>query len=224
MVGWFTGEGRTRTRMSAPGKRGNWRRATRAGRPEPKGRAGRSSSGRGVCPTLDSPRWALHPRRCANSRPSGEAPSSHKNFRGWEPHISRRPRCSGRRPCLPGSRLPPRLPLHRRNERHLSSRPLFRNAGSLESSVTQGSLSSIQIAFSGAKPVGSSSDAMVTSIHSAVVDSRKNKCVPQHAAKDRSRSAWATSLVSPRVTRNAWGRTEPHVTNGAPELRRQSMQ
>jgi hypothetical protein len=182
MVGWFTGGGGGGERERPQQKGEFWRRATRAGRPEPKGRAGRSSSGGVLCPTLDSPRRALHLRRCANSRPSRAVRRLHTKISG----PTNRAISDGFRQC---GGTPPCLSLRRRNDLHAPSRPLFRNAGSLESSVTQGSLSSIQIAFSGAKPAGSSSDAIVTSIHSAVVDSRKKRCVPQHAAKDRSRSA-----------------------------------
>ena len=58
---------------------------------------------------------------------------------------------------------------------------LFGNDGSALSIVTQGNLSSSQIAFSGANGAGSSSDAIVTSIVSESLLSSINKCVPQHA-------------------------------------------
>src|SRR5205823_13974747 len=80
---------------------------------------------------------------------------------------------------------------------------LFGKEGSDSSSVTQGNLSSSQIAFSGANGAGSSSDAMVTSIVSESLLSSINKCVPQHAAKERIRLAWVILRGSPRVTRRS---------------------
>src|SRR6266498_3951344 len=102
--------------------------------------------------------------------------------------------------------------------------PLFGNFGSDSSRVTHGNLSSSQIAFCGANGAGSSSDAIVTSIISESLVSSKNKCVPQHEAKQRIRFACAILRGSPFVmTRSSRG-TDPQVTYGAPALRRQSMQ
>src|SRR4029453_14184067 len=101
---------------------------------------------------------------------------------------------------------------------------LFWNDGSDSSSVTQGNLSSSQIAFCGANGVGSSSDAIVTSIVSESFASSKNKWVPQHAAKERIRFACAILRGSPFVMRRSLRGTDPQVTNSAPALRRQSMQ
>ena len=98
------------------------------------------------------------------------------------------------------------------------------NDGIDSSMTTHGNLSSSQIAFCGANGVGSSSDAIVTSIVSESLLPSKNKCVPQHAANERIRSACAILRGSPFVTtKSAWG-TDPQVTYGAPALRRQSMQ
>jgi hypothetical protein len=68
---------------------------------------------------------------------------------------------------------------------------VFWNIGSDSSSLTHGNLSSSQIVFSGANGVGSSSDAIVTSIASESLVSSKNKCVPQHPANERIRFAYA---------------------------------
>ncbi len=76
---------------------------------------------------------------------------------------------------------------------------LFGKDGSDSSSLTQGNLSSSQIAFCGANGAGSSSDAIVTSTVSESLVSSKNKCVPQHAAKQRIRFACAILRGSPRV-------------------------
>ena len=89
---------------------------------------------------------------------------------------------------------------------------LFGNDGSDSSIVTQGNLSSSQIAFFGANGAGSSSDAIVTSIVSESLFSSKNKCVPQHAANERIRFACAILRGSPFVmTRSSRG-TAPQVT------------
>src|ERR1700742_2953201 len=63
------------------------------------------------------------------------------------------------------------------------------NDGSDSSITTHGNLSSRKITFCGAKGVGSSSDAIVTSIISESFVSSRNKCVPQHPAKERIRFA-----------------------------------
>jgi hypothetical protein len=63
------------------------------------------------------------------------------------------------------------------------------NDGIDSSITTHGNLSSRKIAFCGANGVGSSSDAIVKSIVSESFASSKNKCVPQHAAKERIRFA-----------------------------------
>ncbi len=89
---------------------------------------------------------------------------------------------------------------------------LFGNDGSDSSMVTQGNLSSSQIAFCGAKGDGSSRDAIVTSIVSESLASSKNKCVPQHAAKERIRFACAILRGSPFVTDRSSRGTDPHVT------------
>src|SRR5436305_15165601 len=89
---------------------------------------------------------------------------------------------------------------------------LFGNDGSDSSSVTQGNLSSSQIAFSGANGPGSSSDALVRSIVSESLLSSINKCVPQHAAKELIRLAWVLLRDSPRVIRRSSRGTAPQVT------------
>src|SRR5882724_5839857 len=89
---------------------------------------------------------------------------------------------------------------------------LFWKEGSDSSSLTQGNLSSSQIAFCGANGAGSSSEAIVTSIVSESFVSSKNKCVPQHAAKERIRFACATLRGSPFVTTRSSRGTDPHVT------------
>ena len=89
---------------------------------------------------------------------------------------------------------------------------LFGNDGSDSSIVTQGNLSSSQIALCGANGVGSSSDAIVTSIVSESLVSSINKCVPQHAAKERIRFACAILRGSPFVTDRSSRRTHPQVT------------
>jgi hypothetical protein len=101
---------------------------------------------------------------------------------------------------------------------------LFGNDGSDSSIVTQGNLSSSQIAFCGANGAGSSSDAIVTSTVSESLLSSTNKCVPQHGAKERMRFACAILRDSPFVVRRSSRRTDPQVTYGAPALRRQSTQ
>jgi hypothetical protein len=88
---------------------------------------------------------------------------------------------------------------------------VFWNIGSDSSSLTHGNLSSSQIAFCGAKGVGSSSDAIVTSIMSESLVSSKNKCVPQHAANERIRFACAILRGSPRVTTRSSRGTDPQV-------------
>src|SRR4029077_2997342 len=94
----------------------------------------------------------------------------------------------------------------------------FWNIGSDSARVTRGDLSWSQIAFSGANGVGSSSDAIVTSIMSDSLVSSKNKCVPQHAAKERIRSACAILRDSPLVMIKSLRGTDPQVTYGAPAL------
>jgi len=89
---------------------------------------------------------------------------------------------------------------------------LFGNDGSDSSIVIQGNLSSSQIAFCGANGVGSSSDAIVTSIVSESLVSSKNKCVPQHAAKERIRFACAILRGPPFVTTRSSRGTDPQVT------------
>src|SRR5205809_4852837 len=59
---------------------------------------------------------------------------------------------------------------------------------------------------------GSSSDAIVTSIISESLLSSKNKCVPQHAAKQRIRFACAILRASPFVTDRSSRGTDRHVT------------
>ena len=71
------------------------------------------------------------------------------------------------------------------------------NDGIDSSMTTQGNLSSRKIVFCGANGVGSSSDAIVKSIVSESLLSSKNKCVPQHAANERIRFAYANF---PRLT------------------------
>ena len=89
---------------------------------------------------------------------------------------------------------------------------LFWNEGSDSSILTQGNLSSSQIAFCGANGAGSSSDAIVTSIVSESFVSSINKCVPQHGAKERIRLACAILRGSPRVIRRSSRGTAPQVT------------
>src|SRR5437899_4602076 len=89
---------------------------------------------------------------------------------------------------------------------------LFWNDGRDSSILTHGNLSSSQIAFSGANGAGSSSDAIVTSIVSESLLSSINKCVPQHAAKERIRLAWVILRGSPRVIRRSSRGTAPQVT------------
>jgi hypothetical protein len=101
---------------------------------------------------------------------------------------------------------------------------IFGNEGSDSSIVTHGNLSSSQITFCGANGAGSSSDAIVTSIASESLLSSKNKCVPQHAAKERIRFACAILRGVPFVTTRSLRGTDPQVTWDAPALRRQSMQ
>jgi hypothetical protein len=117
----------------------------------------------------------------------------------------------------------------RRFQGHYSSRSypafgVFWNIGSDSSSLTHGNLSSSQIVFCGANGTGSSSDAIVTSTASESLLSSKNKCVPQHAAKERIRFACAILRGSPFVTTRSSRGTDPQVMYGAPALRRQSMQ
>src|SRR5262245_64686569 len=86
------------------------------------------------------------------------------------------------------------------------------NDGIDSSITTHGSLSSRKIAFCGANGVGSSSDAIVKSIVSESLLSSKNRCVPQHAANERIRFAYAILRGSPFVmTKSARG-TDPHCT------------
>ena len=98
------------------------------------------------------------------------------------------------------------------------------NDGIDSSITTHGNLSSRKIAFCGANGVGSSSDAIVRSIISDSLLSSKNKCVPQHAANERSRFVYAILRGSPFVRIRSLRGTDPHCTYGAPALRRQSMQ
>src|SRR3954468_24613905 len=89
---------------------------------------------------------------------------------------------------------------------------LFGKDGSDSSITTHGNLSSSQIAFCGANGVGSSSDGIVTSLISESFASSKNKCVPQHPAKQRIRFACATLRSSPLVTTRSLRGTDPQVT------------
>ncbi len=89
---------------------------------------------------------------------------------------------------------------------------LFANDGSDSSIVTQGNLSSSHIALCGANGAGSSSDAIVTSTASESLASSENKCVPQHAAKERIRFACAILRGSPFVTTRSSRGTTPQVT------------
>jgi hypothetical protein len=89
---------------------------------------------------------------------------------------------------------------------------LLGNDGSDSSILTQGNLSSSQIALCGAKGAGSSSDAIVTSIVSESLVSSINKCVPQHAAKERIRVANTILRGSPFVMRRSSRGTAPQVT------------
>src|SRR6266702_8628623 len=84
--------------------------------------------------------------------------------------------------------------------------------GSDLSMTTHGNLSSRKIAFCGADGVGSSSDAIVKSIVSESSLSSKNKCVPQHAAKERIRFAYGILRGSPFVTTTSLRGTAPHCT------------
>jgi hypothetical protein len=104
------------------------------------------------------------------------------------------------------------------------SRLLRLYVGRLSSSATHGSRSSVQMVISGGNGTGSSSDAIVTSTFKASGASSKNKCVPQHAANDRTRFACGIFRSVPLRSVNAARSTLPHVTKGAPLLRRQSMQ
>src|SRR5258708_20451648 len=88
---------------------------------------------------------------------------------------------------------------------------LFGNDGSESSIATQGNLSSSQIAFCGANGAGSSSDAIVTSIISESFVSSKNKCVPQHAAKQRIRLAYGILRSWPLLMTRSLRGTDPHV-------------
>jgi hypothetical protein len=89
---------------------------------------------------------------------------------------------------------------------------LLGNDGSDSLSVTHGNLSSSQIALRGANGVGSSSDAIVTSIVSESLLSSINKCVPQHAANERIRLACVILRGSPFVTTKSSRGTAPQVT------------
>src|SRR5438477_5271301 len=86
------------------------------------------------------------------------------------------------------------------------------NDGIDSSMTTQGNLSSRKIAFCGTNGVGSSSDAIVKSIVSESLLSSKNKCVPQHAANERIRFAYAILRGSPFVTIKSCRGTDPHST------------
>jgi hypothetical protein len=86
------------------------------------------------------------------------------------------------------------------------------NDGIDSSMTTHGNLSSRKIAFCGANGVGSSSDAIVKSIVSESWLSSKNKCVPQHAANERIRLAYATLRGSPLVTTRSARGIDPHCT------------
>src|SRR6478672_3753632 len=86
------------------------------------------------------------------------------------------------------------------------------NDGIDSSILTHGNLSSRKIAFCGANGVGSSSDAIVKSIVSESLLSSKNKCVPQHAAKERIRFAYGILRGSPFVTITSCRGTDPHCT------------
>ena len=89
---------------------------------------------------------------------------------------------------------------------------VFGNDGSDLSIVTHGNLSSRKIVFCGANGIGSSSDAIVTSMLSESLLSSKNKCVPQHAANERIRFAYGILRGSPFVTTKSWRGTDPHCT------------
>jgi hypothetical protein len=89
---------------------------------------------------------------------------------------------------------------------------LLGNDGSDSSILTQGNLSSSQIALCGANGAGSSSDAIVTSIVSESFVSSINKCVPQHAAKERIRVANTILRGLPFVMRRSLRGTAPQVT------------
>src|SRR6266436_7276325 len=89
---------------------------------------------------------------------------------------------------------------------------VFGNEGTDSSSLTHGNLSSSQMAFCGANGAGSSSDAIVTSIVSESLASSKNKCVPQHEAKQRIRFAYSILRCSPFVTDKSSRGTDPQVT------------
>ena len=86
------------------------------------------------------------------------------------------------------------------------------NDGSDSSIITQGNLSSRKIAFCGANGVGSSSDAIVTSMLSESLLSSKNKCVPQHAANERIRFAYGILRDSPFVTTKSLRGIVPQIT------------
>jgi hypothetical protein len=101
---------------------------------------------------------------------------------------------------------------------------VFWNDGNDSLIVTQGNLSSSQIAFSGGNGVGSSSDAIVTSIVYQSFLPSKNKCVPQHAAKERIRFTYAILRGSPFIIRRSSRGTDPQMIYGAPALRQQSTQ
>ena len=90
--------------------------------------------------------------------------------------------------------------------------------------ATHGSLSSVHIATSGGKVLGSSSDATVTSIHSELTSSWINRGVPQQEANERNRSAYETLRSSPLRTSIALLGTLHQVTYGAALARRQSSQ
>ncbi len=138
---------------------------------------------------------------------------------------------SGKKPAtVPGSalgwafkRTTPFEPLAAARGQAFSS--LFRRkARRLGSRLTHGSLSSVQIAASGGKRSGSSSDATVTSIHSESTSSWINRGVPQQEANERNRSAYKTLRNSPVRTSNALLGTLHQVTYGAALARRQSSQ
>ena len=78
--------------------------------------------------------------------------------------------------------------------------------------------------FRGANDAGSSSDAIVTSMLSESLLSSKNKCVPQHAANERIRSACGILRALPFVRTKSLRGIVPQVRYGAPALFWQSMQ
>src|SRR5439155_440281 len=110
-------------------------------------------------------------------------------------------------------------PEHEDKSRIISHEPevfgVFWNIGSDLSMTIHGNLSSRKITFVGANGVGSSSDAIVTSIILESLLSSKNKCVPQHAAKQRIRFACAILRGSPFVTTKSSRGNDPGDVSSA---------